>query len=246
MVGILVGMLFVGRVDIPESLIQISKKYEVQVDVIAEPYSWRGRGYTVETSAPTSADLAKYAKIFASEWNRYPVSVIRAAKVKRIVIATGISLNKQVRAAVPSFDSNTMYYDTTLGSYNEAYQRLVVHHEFFHMMDQVQGLVRKDPEWAALNPPDFHYGNGGDKMRNLGAGVLTDKLPGVLTPYAMSAIEEDKAELYGHLLVDREYVAGRVKADAVIAAKVGLLKARMQKWDAEFSDEFWNSMAWGT
>ncbi len=242
MVGVLVSIL-IAQVQIPDPLVAISKKYSVVVDVVTEPYTLRGWGYVVEGTVPKPEDLVKYVKIFASEWNRYPVSVIRSAKMKRIVIGAGITLNKQVRAAVPAFESNTMVYDATLGSYNEPYQRLVIHHEFFHMIDQVQGIMGKDPEWRALNPADFHYGTGGEKMRNLGAGILTDKLPGVLTPYAMSAIEEDKAELFGHLLVDREYVTGRMKADPVIDAKAALLKARLLKWDAGFNNEFWNSKA---
>ena len=242
MVGLAVSLL-IGLTRVPDLLVEISKKYLVQVDVIDGPYSWTGRGYIVKAVAPPASDLEKYAKLFASEWNRYPVSAIKSAKLKRIIFGANISLNGQIRAAVPAFEANSMYYDTTLGNYNAPYQRMVIHHEFFHMIDQVQSILRKDREWSALNPPEFHYGTGGEKMRNLGAGELTDKLPGVLTPYAMSGIEEDKAELFGHLLVDRDYVSARIKADAVIAAKAALLKARMLKWDAGFCDEFWTSKA---
>ena len=242
MVGLAVSLL-VRLVRMPDSLVEIGKKYSVQVEVIDSPYSWTGRGYTIKADTPQATDLEKYAWLFASEWNRYPISAIKSAKLKRIIIGANISLNGQIRAAVPAFEANTMYYDTTLGNYSAPYQRMVVHHEFFHMIDQVEGILRKDSEWAALNAPEFHYGSGGEKVRNLGAGVLTDKLPGVLTVYAMSGIEEDKAELFGHLLVDRDYVEGRMKADSVIAAKVGLLKGRLGKWDAAINDEFWNSKA---
>jgi hypothetical protein len=136
-----------------------------------------------------------------------------------------------------------MYFDTTLGNYNPPYQRSVIHHEFFHMIDNLQKKLRKDPEWGALNRPEFHYGRGGETVRNLGAGVLTHNLPGFLTPYAMSAIEEDKAELYSHLLVDPDYVRSLIKADPVIAAKVTLLKSRLKAWDSQFNEDFWSSKA---
>jgi hypothetical protein len=64
-----------------------------------------------------------------------------------------------------------------------------------------------------------------------------------LTPYAMSAIEEDKAELYSHLLVDPDYVRSLIKADPVIAAKVTLLKSRLKAWDSQFNEDFWSSKA---
>ena len=149
-----------------------------------------------KAQAPSPEDLTKYTKLFVSEWNRYPVSAIKTAKLKRIVICSTLKLSGQVRAAVLAFESNTMYYDTSLGNYNAAYQRLVIHHEFFHTIDFLQGNLTRDAEWYAVNPPGFQYGSGGEKVRNQGAGALTDKIPGVLTFYAKSGIEEDKAELY--------------------------------------------------
>lgn len=224
----------------PRALIELAAKYEVEVEVIQKPYTYKS-DYRVEVDPPTQTDLDHYAALFAGEWNRYPTSAIKTAKLQRIVIGANIRMDGQVRAAVPVFEAHTMFYDTTLGAKSPDYQRSVIHHEFFHFIDELQGHMRKDPEWAALNPEGFTYGEGGEKMRTSGVGALTDKLPGFITLYSTSAIEEDKAELYAHLLVNQKFVEGRARADSVIAAKVNLLKNRMRDWDRDLVDAFWNS-----
>ena len=59
-----------------------------------------------------------------------------------------------VRFAGRSYDTETglyynraRYYDPALGSYNAHYQRVVIHHEFFHMVDERMKLLNIDPEW---------------------------------------------------------------------------------------------------
>lgn len=234
------ALFLAAQLQTPQSLTDLATKYEVEIEVVRAPYSYES-DYEVTALAPSQADLDRYAALFSLEWNRYPVSVMKAAKLKKIVIGAGIKMNGQVRAAVPAFEANTMLYDTTLGAKSSAYQRSVIHHEFFHLIDELQGHLRVDPEWAALNPKGFKYGNGGENMRTSGVGNLSDKLPGLLTPYSGSAIEEDKAELYAHLLVDRDFVLQRMNSDSVIAAKVDLLRRRMKKWDSDLGDAFWES-----
>ncbi|MES1227113.1 MAG: hypothetical protein ABUL72_00490 [Armatimonadota bacterium] len=224
-------------------LIELGKKYSVEIQVASGDFAWQGDGYKVEGHAPPADELERYVALFASEWNRYPREVIPATKLKRIVIASNISLDSQARAAVPAFDGQTMFYDTTLGRANPLYQRSVIHHEFFHYIDNLQGHMRVDPEWAALNPIGFRYGSGGDKMRVKGAGSLTDNLPGLLTPYAGSGVEEDKAELFSHLLTTPEYVERRMASDPVLCSKVALLKGRLVKWNGAFDEAFWASRA---
>jgi len=247
MLGLLAGLgiTLCGQAAIPDSLEALAKKYQLKIELLTESRQWNFSNYRVEADAPSPSDLERYTKLFVSEWERYPPSVIQSARLKRIVIGSNIRMNGQVRAAVPAFEADTMFYDTTLGAKNPSYQRSVIHHEFFHMMDERQGLLYGDPEWGGLNPAGFHYGNGGDKMRTRGTGILSDSLPYVLTPYASSDIAEDKAEFFSHMLVDPEFVAKRAKADPVISAKVDLMKRRLNKWNSAFDDGFWKTKAAG-
>lgn len=235
--------LSVATLQAPATFADAAKANGMTLEIIDRPYSWQGNGYKVEAQAPEPEALKKYEKLFVEEWNRYPASLFKKARVTKLIIASRLTLLGQVRAAVPAFEADTMYYDAELGNYRPDYQRVVIHHELFHMFDQRMGRMLRDPEWAALNPPGFKYGDGGDKVRNLGAGELTDKLVGLLTPYAASAIEEDKAELFAHLLVNPKFVADRAGKDPVLAKKIELLKRRMAEYDPNMGESFWRPLA---
>ncbi|MBX3114372.1 MAG: hypothetical protein KF836_07375 [Fimbriimonadaceae bacterium] len=226
----------------PSSLSELGTQYGFEVEVPTSTVSWQGQGYTVK-GEPTSQDaLEKYTQLFANEWKLYPVSFVKKAKVFKITFCVSLSLNNQFRAAVPSYDADRMFYDTAAGAYNSNYQRNVVHHEYFHMVDQREKRLYTDPEWASLNPPDFKYGSGGAQMRTSGAGSLTDKIPGFLTLYGTSGVEEDKAELFAHMIVDGEFVANRAKLDPVLNKKIGLLKKRLTEFDSSMGDLFWKKI----
>jgi hypothetical protein len=207
-----------------------------------EVLSWKGAGYVVTGKPATSAQLKLYEPIFNKEWALYPPSYVQKAKLDRIVFVADLSVDGQARAAVPAFDGNTMYYDPALGSYNPHYQRLVVHHEFFHMVDQRMQLLYKDAEWSKLNPAGFRYGSGGALMRTSGVGELTTKIPGFVTPYATAALEEDKAELFSHMVIDGAFVRDLARKDKVVAAKIALLKQRLAKFDPGMGEAFWKKV----
>lgn len=228
-----------ARITVPEALNEIGRKYGLQIEVVTKSYVWNSGSYKVYAEPVSQEALDKYAVLFAKEWSRYPVGVMGKAKTKKIVFGDKVRLDQQYRAAVPAFEGDTMYYDAVLGSYNPNYQRAVVHHEFFHMIDQRMGLIWVDKDWSALSKSGFKYGSGGANMRDGNAGALTDKLPGFLTAYATAGVEEDKAEVFSHLLVNRDFVMKRVSADPVMAKKVEFLKKRMKGFDAGFGAEFW-------
>ena len=234
------SLVALPKISIPESINEIGRKYGLQIEVVTKSYVWNSGSYKVYAEPVSQEVLDKYAVLFAKEWNRYSVGVMAKAKTKKIVFGTKVRMNEQYRAAVPAFEGQTMYYDPELGSYNPNYQQGVIHHEFFHMMDQRMGLLWADKEWSSLNRSGFKYGSGGANMRDSNAGVLTERIPGFLTAYSTAALEEDKAEIFAHLLVNRQFVLKRAAADSVMAKKVEFLKKRMKGFDSGFGAEFWS------
>lgn len=220
-------------------LAETASAHGIEAVIPAADFVHKARGYEVGGGKPGSEALDKYAQLWIAEWNLYPEGLMKKAKVKKVVFAEKLRVGEQFRAAVPAFDLDAMYYDPAYGAGRGIYQRSVVHHEFFHMIDQRMGILYTDPEWAALNARDFKYGSGGAKMREPGVGNLTKEIPGFLTRYATAGVEEDKAELFAHLIVSSEFVAERAKSDSVIAAKIVLLKKRLSEFHAGFNDEFW-------
>ena len=232
-------MLAIWLLQISPNLMDIGKSQKVEIVVKADAFVDNGRGYKVTGDKATPDAMAKYGKLWAEEWSKYSPEVMAKARVHKIVFCENLSLNGQIRAAVPAFDLNTMYYDPALGAHSAPYQRNVVHHEFFHMIDQRLKLLSRDAEWGKLNPTGFRYENGGAKMRTPGVGNLTDSISGFLTLYGTSAIEEDKAELYSHLIVDPTFVTDLAKKDGVLAEKIVLLKKRLSDFDSHFGPKFW-------
>jgi hypothetical protein len=227
----------------PADLSDFAKSYGLEADVRKSTFTDQARGYTVSGTEATDAAMESYRELWMKEWSLYPSDLMKTARVKKIVFCEGLRVNEQYRAAVPSFDLDAMYYDPALGAGIGNYQRSVIHHEFFHMIDQRMKLLYIDPEWSALNPKGFTYGNGGANMRDGNAGLMTKDIPGFLTAYGTSGVEEDKAELFAKLIVDAEFVADRVKNDKVIAAKVKLLKKRLAAYEKGMGQAFWDSVA---
>lgn len=240
-IALLVGMS--GDLAQSPSLDALAAKYGLEIVIAKAGFEDRLNGYTVTGKAASDPDIAKYARLLTEEWSLYPIPFVRAAKTRRIVICRDLALDGQVRAAVPAFATDTMYFDVALGSYNEHFQRVVIHHEYFHVIDERLGNMRLDPDWNALNPPGFKYGSGGEKMRTSGVGELTDRIPAYLTPYGTSAVEEDKAELFAHLIVDPSFVSQRASKDAFLRAKVELLKKRLGAFVASLDGAWWEAIA---
>lgn len=222
-----------------DGLQELGAKFGHKIELRQAAFTDQARGYNVAGDVASEKAMSTYAPLWIAEWKRYPTGVMAKAKVVKVVFAEKLSLSGQIRAAVPAFDLNTMYFDPALGAHAPHYQRGVVHHEFFHMMDFRMGKLTNDPDWRALNPKDFKYGDGGKNMRSSGVGNLTRDIPGFLTPYGTSAIEEDKAELFSHLIVSTKFVTEQAEKDPVLAAKIELLKKRMLAYDAGFNADFW-------
>jgi hypothetical protein len=239
----LVGLIAVALARGP--IEALAEKYHVEIIVLMSQRHWQWAGYTVDMGKPDPAKLKTYEQLFAKEWSKYPDDLVQRANVTQIYIGQGLTMNGQHRGSVPAFDGNAMYYDVAVGDYNKHYQKIVVHHEFFHMLDYRMHNLYRDREWVALSPAGFEYGDGGAKMTTPGVGELTDKIPGFLTMYGTSGQEEDKAELFAHLIIDADYVARRATVDPSVAAKVVLIKQRLKAFDPGFDDRFWKQLPAG-
>jgi len=120
------------------------------------------------------------------------------------------------------------------------------HHEVFHLIDyRDDGVVTRDPAWEALNPPGFKYAGGGRAALADPAMTTdpTDKVPGFVTGYSTSAVEEDKAELFAFLVVHPAYMAKRAATDPVIRAKVARMKALLAAFCPAVDEAYWARLA---
>jgi hypothetical protein len=186
--------------------------------------------------------LAPYARLFIPEWALYPPQLLARARLKRIILCTDLAFAGQKRNAVPDFEHDTLYLEVARGNHSPDYLRAVIHHDFFHMIDyRDDGRLDQDEPWTRLNPPGFRYGDGGHNAQDLAStSLLTDRYPGFLNHYGTTALEEDKAELYAHLIVQPREVDRRARQDPFLHAKIRRLKRLLADFCPQINDSFWN------
>jgi hypothetical protein len=230
-----------GPADVRQ-LDQIAAAYEIEI-VTGDPGLPAATAYgMIGGDSADRAALRRYVGLFAAEFTLYPPSLVKRARLRRVVLCTGLTFAGEHRTAIPDYEHDTLYLDVSAGSYDKAYIRAAIHHEFFHIVDyQDDGEVYRDERWAALNPPGFKYGSGGRSAQSdSNMSVLTDKWPGFLTHYATTGVEEDKAETFAHMIVHAGYVALRAKADPVLRAKVQRMKELVVVFCPDMTEGFWD------
>lgn len=195
---------------------------------------------TLHGKPPSPARAEHAAQLVAAELAIYPPGFLRSVGVSRVLLCSKLSEAGLPIPSLPNYE-RTLLLDVE-GS--DAFLRRVVHHELFHFVDFADDQrVGDDPAWRASNDPFFVYGDGGRFQRDPSSSHLTDALPGFLTGYAMSALEEDKAEVFAFMVV----APGRVKriaaADRVVAAKVARIRMQMSAVRPALDASFWRRVA---
>jgi Putative zinc-binding metallo-peptidase len=221
----------------------INEKYGVQVVMKDQTYPVKLHSGLIRATDAQSPDLDRYCTVLAQEFLLYPPGLIRRSRLTQIVLCHALSYNGQTRAAVPDFEHDTLYLDVLNGSYSSIYQRVVIHHEFFHIIDyQDDGEVYSDERWARLNPRPFKYGKGGEMMQDDHRSGLPSDVPGFVTGYATSGVEEDKAETFAHMMTIYADVSKRAATDAVIDKKMSAMKVLLAKFCPDMNEAFWDQM----
>ncbi len=161
---------------------QLAAKYLIQIVSENEPFPVKTTGGAINGRLATPAELEAYVPLFLFEFNLYPPTLVKNAKLKRIVLCKELSYDGQIRNAVPDLLHDTLYLEVVRGMGHNSYMRKVIHHEFFHMIDfRDDGLLYKDDAWSALNPAGFSYGTGGRNAQNdATVSLLNDAVPGFL------------------------------------------------------------------
>ena len=187
-----------------------------------------GCGSASLSGGPISRDrMFEVLPTLLTELNRYPPDVVRAVGLHQVVVCTAFQDQGKPEGGVADFAAGTIYLSADGFDAESAWWRHTIHHEMFNLLDHSAGtLDAADPDWTAANPAGFHYGPGGFAATAENASTdLSSAVTGFVTTYARSAIEEDKAEVYGWLMADPAAVAARVRVDPTLATKVRRMQA---------------------
>lgn len=191
----------------------------------------------------SESDASLYVDVFIEEFAKYPADFIRSSKLKRVELVEKLAIGTQFRAAVPDYDHEVLYYDVSYVR-NQRYVRHVVHHEFYHMLEQEWNgnAYYKDPNWAMLNEKDFKYGSGGSDAYGRGdVWSFVHPKPGFLNIYSTYGLEEDKAEVWAVLFVPENWklVKQTVADDPILRAKVSYMREYARAKAPTMDDRFW-------
>ena len=219
----------------------IGSKYDIEIVSKSPDFPQNTRWGPIDGQSAAIADLHRYEPLFCQEFSLYPKSLVQKTKLRRIVMCHELKFSGQRRYAIPDFEHDTLYLDIGTNDLPAAYLRKVIHHEFFHIIDyRDDGLLYEDERWKSLNRPDFKYGKGGSSaLGDPTTGELTTKYAGFLTHYSTTGVEEDKAEVFAHLIVNAAAVADRVAHDEVLAEKVIQMKSLVQTYCPAADPGFW-------
>lgn len=179
--------------------------------------------------------------ILASEMSWYATGLWQAANIDRIVVCCDLKFDGAKRQALPHLVNRVLYVDGHCATHDRAYLARIMHHEIYHFLDVYGGAAAAaeagDPEWAALNPPGFRYGEGGGAAAQTAHHLYQEQVfsadanPAFVSSYAMSAPEEDRAETFAALVVDGAAMASRAAADPLLKSKLDVIIGRVYRLD---------------
>lgn len=224
-------------------LTELAKKYDLEFVTSAPKFPVQITGGAIDGAEAAKDDVEKYAAVFAFEWSLYPPELVKRTRLKKVVFCKDLSFAKQLRTAVPDFENDVLYLDVLRGRGDITYVRKVIHHEFFHIIDiRDDGLLYEDERWAKLNPAGFRYGSGGARLQDDPTVTVPKDEPGFLNRYAAAGVEEDKAEVFAHLMVEPKMMTDRAAKDKYMRAKVERMKELLAAFTPKADEAFWEAV----
>ena len=219
---------------IETGLAGVASVYQVEIVTAASAFAVATQYGKIEGKQAKSEAVESYAAtVFLPEFGLYPTALVKRSKLRRIVMCEELLFAGVREAGKADYEHGALYLEVSRGDYSEVYQRKLIHHEFFHMLDfQAHGGMYVDDErWSRLNPPNFRYGMGGRSN------------PGFLSQYSTTAVAEDKAEVFANMIVEPAHVDARVQTDPFLKAKVARMRELLADFCPEVNRAFWAKVA---
>jgi hypothetical protein len=218
----------------------LAGKYSIEI--LDDHFSWDvagGPGQTFGAGSAGRDELGRYYPILLEELTRYPVGLIQAIGLKRIVLCSRLTVNGNEKGGLTIVDDGTIFLNVSLARpVSDGFSRHAIHHEIAHVIDAALG-PRRDGSWARLNPVDFAY--GGDEI--LSALEVTGERPGArpetqgfLNYYSMVDAGEDRAEFFAHMMTSRDVLMMVAAGDPIVARKCLALRSDLIRFHRDFAD----------
>ena len=193
-------------------------------------------GLAAEREGPEG--LAFVTQRLYDELSLYPRELFQKTKSDTLVLCRALAINGGLRAVIPDLRTGTLYIDCDeITLLDSEYFSRYLHHEVFHLIDcRSNSDLTRNAAWMAANPAEFKY----QAMKSVeGEGALDLEVPGFLSRYSRTAVNEDMAELFSFMIVYPDLVIKRSKVDSVLDKKVKLIKSQIAQVCPAMSAEYW-------
>lgn len=207
----------------------------IEYVVPLRPFALDLGGGRLSGQVPRAESADASARVVTRELLRYPRAFIDAIHLRRVILCQGLREDDRDIPSLPNYE-HSLFLDVDAP---DAFVARLIHHETYHFADFADdGSLGRDPEWARLNDRWFVYGSGGRFARDPGSATLAEDLPGFLSRYATSALEEDKAETFAFAMTVPEKVREIVARDPVVRAKLELLRRQLGRFSPSMRGMF--------
>jgi len=238
--GLRADLLAQGLAPVTHESAAVARLAGLGIEVFAPERAFRmesGRAWL--RGAPISdRDQQRALATLASELARYPAQFFARARLHRLILCSHLHEDNEPIPSLPNYHG-ALLVDVDADA---SYLRRLVHHEVFHFADYADDdQLSRDPSWLALNERYFVYGSGGRFLRDPGAGRFTTEIPGFVSRYATSALEEDKAETFAMRMCAPEKFAQLIAADPILRAKSAAIEAQLRNLCSTMDERFFAS-----
>lgn len=175
-------------------------------------------------------------EVIKNELQKYPAHMLKG-KLKNIYLIKNITMNGVRVSGVATSGSGSIF----LGRVGLSRMKLNFHHEMAHFL-YYQFNFPKYKEWLSINPPNFRYLGSGihaiQQRRSQGSSGSKNFSRGFITNYALSAIEEDFAELTVSAIKGGEAFTDRIASFKKLRQKLKLIKDFYSSIDTKLAQLF--------
>jgi hypothetical protein len=202
-------------------------------------YPVRCKNGSVIGGGPTSSRRTpEYVERALRELSKYPDGLVKKLGIERLVFASEVILNGNPVGAVTDHETATIHLPVVEREVIPLFFEETMHHELFHVLDlRDDGKATEDPAWEKLNPTGFQY-----DPKAKASGRFEDDLQGFLNTYSMTGVGEDKAEVFGQLMIRAKAVQARTSKDAVLGRKVARIRELARAYHGKLDEAFWKSV----
>jgi len=216
---------------------QLARLAQLGIEVFTPEHAFRlESGSALLKGDPVSTqDRDRVLATLAAELARYPAEFLARARLRRLVLCANFLEDREPIPSLPNYHGSLLV-DVDADA---LYLGRLVHHEVFHFADYADDdQLSHDPAWLMLNDRYFVYGSGGRFAREPGSGRFSAEIPGFVSRYATSALEEDKAETFAMRMTAPRDFAALIATDPILRAKSAALEAQLRKLSPAMDERF--------